>query len=196
MTAQPRLPSRVNDYRTVCGTVSEHTRVHGQDILWERNDLRSDELLDDVHLEVLDSGRRFKPPVKLRTMLQENPSQYQLSKWGLDETREIVFFPAVIALVEAGLAEFTESDDVTTRPTFDIAIGDRITWDDRRFLVMEIAREKQWGNTNLPIYLRVTCSLWRETTPPACSLPIGSVGPPAPAGAFGGEGTALPEEMR
>lgn len=185
-----QLPGLKGDLRTTQGLILEHEEVHGQEILYEVQELRNTELLDTLHAEVLDSGRRFKPAVEILVSgFTLNPTQQLLGKWGIDEQRDIVIYPAVILLVNRGLAKFSDPEDITTRPIFDVGIGDRFTWDDTRYECLEVVRERYWGNTNRPLYLRITANRWRESVEDLDCDDIGSAGPFA-----GGRGTILPDQ--
>jgi len=181
-----QLPTVHNDFRTIQGVILEHEVIHGQLVLYERQTLRNDELLDTLHMEVLDSAREFAPSVKIRVeRVQPDPPQQLLAKWGIDEQRDIVLYPTVIGLAESGLARYPDND-VTRRPEFEVAIGDRFTWDDQRYEVMEVVREKYWGNTNRPTHLRMTAKRWQDSVN---DLDCDNIGTPGPFA--GGQGSAL-----
>ncbi len=142
----------------------EYWTIHGQEVRYEVLDRASTELTDDLHGEALEGDKIFRPPVSLRTHLTADPPQQLLTKWGLDEPRDVVLHPSVIWLVQAGLARFSQPEDPTSRPLYSIDIGDRFIWDDRRYEVKEVVRDIYWANTNRPLYLRVTANLWRSSS--------------------------------
>lgn len=181
-----RLPTIKNDFRTVQTIIKEQEFIHGQLVLYERQALRNDGLIDTLHAEVLDSARRFEAPVRIYIRVEPDPPQQLLAKWGIDEQRDVVIYPSVIGLVEHGLAEFAVSDDPTTRPEFFVAIGDRFTWDDQRYEVTEIFREQYWGSTNRPTYLKMTARRWQDSLD---DINCGNIGTPGPFA--GGQGSAL-----
>lgn len=181
------LPTMNNDLRTTQEMVLEYVQVHAQEVLYEIQD-RANPLVDELHGEILSEDREYKAAVKLLTFVEVDPPQALLTKWGIDEERDLVLRPAVISLVEAGLAKFSREDDVTSRPIFFIGMGDRVTWDDTRYSVKEIVRERYWGNTNRPLWMRLTLSRRHENVEDFECDDVGSAQYP------GGTGSIVPDD--
>lgn len=160
----PPLPTLRGDLAHIQSQILEFWGIHGQEVLYEQFDRLATMKTDDLHGEALEADKVFKPRIALKTHIVADPPQQLLTKWGVDSPRDVVLHPSVIWLVHVGLARFSQPEDVTSRPLYAIDIGDRFVWDDRRYEIKEVWRDVYWGNTNRPLYMRMTANLWRPTT--------------------------------
>lgn len=150
-----RWPAFLGDMRSHQASILEWSLLNGQPVMYRRIDKESTELLDDLHGEVLSGAVSYLPDVELFTQLELNPDQQLLTIYGLDQQRDVIIRPALIACAHATLAVYPDGD-VTSEPQYFLRIGDRFVWDDDIFEVKEVFKDKRWANSTRPLYLFMT----------------------------------------
>lgn len=115
-------------------------------VLWMQID-RKATVVDRLYLET----RRFiyKAPVEMPIFVQVKPSAQLLTKFGIDEERELLAVFSIPILEEMGLG----SNEVT--------IGDKIVYDGTEYEVMSVNRYSYVFNYNIPLDLVTTLQRFR-----------------------------------
>lgn len=94
------------------------------------------------------TGRgKFEAPVLIPAQVERIDKERQLKKWGFDEKREIVVVTPVSMLDRFG---------VKVEP------GDKLIWDGESYMVKQEKRDGYWQNSNVRLYLVMSCDHWRE----------------------------------
>ena len=79
---------------------------------------REETVVDDLYNEAV--ARRFKAPFKLRAHIEHRPSQKALTKYGLDQSRAVLFHIPTLYL--------GDNDYLYAEPNDTWIIGDLIKW--------------------------------------------------------------------
>ena len=115
--------------------------------------------LDPVHMEVDLSDRTWEPVVKCRLFVVPAEEQYQLSRYGLDNVRDLVIQAAVPSLIEAGLASYDPDTRVVTPR---LGPGDLVSYSGIDYEVLERHRGQMFGNTDCVLYFLLNCQKLRR----------------------------------
>lgn len=118
--------------------------------------------LDDIHQEIEEHLKTWADPVELITFVRLNPTEKELKRFGIDGKREIILVPAIVKLVDVGLAILSDGRDPVSDPVIGVKPGDLFDFDGRQFVVLDWHREKYHANTNYPMYIAITGEINRE----------------------------------
>lgn len=115
-------------------------------VLWMQID-RKTTVVDRLYLET----RRFiyKAPIEMPMYIQVKPSSQLLTKFGIDEERELLAGFSIPILEEMGLG----ANEVT--------IGDKIVYDGTEYEIMTVNRYSYVFNYNVPLDLIATLQRFR-----------------------------------
>ena len=105
--------------------------------------------LDPVHMEIDESDKTWEPVVKCRMFVIPEEEHYLLSRYGLDNTRDLVVQAAIPSLVDVGLASYDPDTHVVTPR---IGPGDRLIYSGIEYDVNERYRGAHFGNTDTLLY--------------------------------------------
>lgn len=139
-----------------------------------------DNLTDDLHEEVM-PGRRTYQDYNLFAYVSAEPKRQELSKFGIDEPRNLMVYLAITVLEEAGLAvqlqaEYpegtTDQDDLVEDPDskdggrirFLVGLGDRFWFQRQEYVILSTHEDQFFGNTAVPTYMVASANLVREDT--------------------------------
>jgi len=131
--------------------------------------------IDDLHREVLPADKQFEVPKLFRATVEVQPIQKMLKKYGMDVERVITVTIALPILEDLGLVEqlpktyypgnqrqVPDVNDKADGPLhFKIKEGDRFWYDNLRYRVLTVAETQFFGNTAIPLYLRIDSTLHR-----------------------------------
>lgn len=100
------------------------------------------------------TARRFQDPVDLRAYAEHEPPKKILIKYGLDQTRPVMFKVTTLHLEELGILENRD----------DFLIGDLILWGADTYEIKDQTRdtESYWANSNIPFFLVLGADYYRE----------------------------------
>lgn len=100
------------------------------------------------------SDPRFHDPEMVFCYVDHEPTKKSLIKYGLDQTRDVMFQIATLHLDDLGILENNDT----------FLIGDLIHWGDDFYEIKDQSRdtESYWINTNIPFYLVLGADLYRE----------------------------------
>ena len=134
-------------------------------------------MLDDLHREPLPANDVWQT-YDLPLMVQANPKRQELTKFGIDEPREITFSFALPILEEHGLVvqknaqvvvDGAEQDD--TPATIDggplmflVLLGDRVFFQGHEYVILNIYEDQFLANSEIPMFLTAACNKWQPDT--------------------------------
>lgn len=107
-----------------------------------------DSEVDDVHKEIPEEHKQFYASITIKGFVQPDPERYPLTKFGIEQVRNITMTISVPHLLESGLAE---QDPETKIITLICQVGDRFTYSGILYDVLQIARGHVWANTDIPV---------------------------------------------
>ena len=124
------------------------------------------EVVDDVFDEVREAEKLFtdgvagRPvPHQLRASAKPDPEAQPLSKFGVEETRDILMQASILSLVQAGLA--TQNLDTLEVVTLAKA-GDRFKYSGDVYDVLTVMPSIRFANTDVPLYYDIKGTRYRE----------------------------------
>lgn len=129
-----------------------------------------DTAITDLHLEVLQREKLwddFEFPI----YVVADPAQKELSKFGIDERRDLMIRIALPVLEEQGLViqknavQFVDGVEVELDPVtvdhgplhFLANLGDRVFYQGSQYEILDLKPDQFWGNTDIPCWLLGTC---------------------------------------
>lgn len=107
--------------------------------------------IDDIHKEIAESRKRFLDPVLVRGYVEPDGETHPLTRFGIEQVRNVVLNICVAHMVESGLA--TQDRD-TKEVAQTCAVGDRFEFSGFLYDILEIRRGKMWGCTDIPIWFQ------------------------------------------
>ena len=143
----------VIDLNAVYRILWDYTRFHFPIVNYRVLDVEDQEL-DPVYLEVAESGKSWEDAVELRAYFVPDEETYPLTRYGLEQVRDVVVQVAVPDLVQTGLVTM---DPDTYVQTLVCGIGDRFEYSGVEYDVLQIVRGPHFGNTDVPIYYFMNC---------------------------------------
>lgn len=130
--------------------------------------------LDNLHSEVLPANDQFTE-YDLPINVTANPKRQELSRFGLDEPRELTLYLALPVLEEHGLViqkkkqvvvDGAEEDDA--EDTLDMGpllfltlIGDRVFFQGHQYVILNIYEDQFFANSEIPMWLVAACNKWQ-----------------------------------
>lgn len=114
--------------------------------------------IDDVHDEISDREKVFEAPVHLVAFVAPEGETHPLTRFGLEQVRNIELQITVPHLIDASLA--TQDDD-SKEVKLLAKIGDRIMFSGFVYDILEIHRDKMWANTDIPITFKMRAARYR-----------------------------------
>jgi hypothetical protein len=147
-------------------------------ITYLRNATPNTQFTDDLHMEVLQNDMQWEQ-YELRCHVSIQPKVQELNKFGLDEKRDLLAYPCLPILEDLGLA-VQGAGELYVGPTkivpdqldfnngpirFLTAPGDRLWFANHQYEVLSVHEWNYLGNTNVPMYVVLTCNLFRPNTP-------------------------------
>jgi len=146
---QTRFPTHIVDLnRGIFRILSDYTRLHFPVVSW-RVLATPDAELDPTHLEVDEVEKEWATGINLRAYFVPEEESYPLTRFGLEQIRDVTLQIAVPDLVTSGLATM---DKETGAIVLVCSIGDRFVYSTLEYDVKEIWRGPPFGNTDIPIY--------------------------------------------
>lgn len=160
-----RLPSSREDLDCYFSQINSWVCQQLPIIQYRRHTHPSDCVIDDLHMEIHDEDRQLSPPVDLFAYVELNPSEQNLTVWGIDEPKDILIRVFIDSLVQAGLARYSRPGDRTSRPVYEIDVGDHFLYDEHEYEVLTVHRDKIWANDpSIHLWLVMSADRWQETT--------------------------------
>lgn len=123
--------------------------------------------LDEVHMEVEESDEHWADAVTLFMLVKAPPASNPLTKFGVDESRDLTIQIPTILLERAGLA--TRSADLTVECVLDA--GDRFVWAGVIYDVMQATQDQHWANTYYPLFWTIKAKIYRHEATEMPDLP-------------------------
>lgn len=131
-------------------------------------------LQDDLHMEVL-SGNRTWAEYQFPIHVDAQPKRQELSRFGIDEPRDLLAYFALPVLEEQGLVnqlnakEFVSGVEQDITPVtkdggpllFLVNVGDRITFQGYQYDILTVHEDQFFANTEIPTWLVAACQKWR-----------------------------------
>jgi len=113
---------------------------------------RVETIVDELYVEA--TNRRFLQPEKIHSWVNHQPPKKLLGKYGLDQSRDVMFHFTTLELSELG---FLENRD-------DFLIGDLVDWGGDMYEIKDQSRDTEayWINTNIPFYLVIGADYYRD----------------------------------
>ena len=154
----PNFPTTV-DIKTAYLLMRDYTKRHFPLIAYQQL-LTTVEELDEVHGEIPERAKRWSAPFWLRAFVVPEPVTQSLTKFGLEEQRNVEMFFTVPDLVESGLA-----DQNTT--TFELKVktqglGDHFFYHGVEYEVRHFVPHARWGNTDIILYYSIKAEIYRQ----------------------------------
>jgi hypothetical protein len=108
--------------------------------------------VDDLYHD--STVKKFKTPVTILSFVEHNPSKKLLTRYGMDEQRDVVFNIPVSFLVQAGIV--LQSDTYL--------IGSLIKWGGDNYEIRDqnYPVDSYWMNTNIPFYVSLAADYYRQ----------------------------------
>jgi len=152
-----------NDIWHIYSMIECHSNRHYPFISYYVLETPTDAELDDIHDEIPEYHKNWSDAVQVKAFALPADQAYPLTKFGIEELREVVLFVAVPCLITAGLAA---QDTTTGMVTLGVQPGDRFTYSGHLYDILEWRRDKAWANTDTPITFIATAEkVRREITP-------------------------------
>lgn len=133
--------------------IREHTERHFPQVELIRLD-RATTFVDPLYHEA--PARRWLDPIPLWASVQHRPSKKALTKYGIEQSRDVLFDVSTLHLSELGILEQSET----------FLIGDLIRWGGDHYEIKDQIRDTSayWGTTNIPFFLVLGADYYREGT--------------------------------
>lgn len=112
--------------------------------------------LDPVHQEIEEHLKEWSSAISLVTFVRLNPTAKELLKWGIDDKRDVILTPAVVKLLDVGLATLSDTKDPTSDPIIGVKPGDLFSFDGQQYVVLDYHRESYHANYNKPMYIAIS----------------------------------------
>jgi len=139
--------------------------------------------VDDLHDEVLSPNRQWTD-YAMPFHVAAQPKQQALSRFGIDEPRDLLVYFALPILEEQGLVVQQNAkavvngveQDISPVTTdmgpllFLVSIGDRIFFQGHQYSILTLHEDQFFGNTEIPVYLVAACQKWRPNVTTDSSL--------------------------
>ena len=138
----------------------DYTRLHFPIIEYRVLDVE-DVQLDEIHLEIDEGEKTFLPAVEIRAYAVPEEEQYTLSRYGLEQVRDLVVQVSIPDLIIADLAT-QDLDTFVVTPV--LGIGDRFFYSDIEYDVLERYRGPSFGNTDIPLWFFLNCEKRRPSS--------------------------------
>lgn len=133
--------------------------------------------IDDLHDEVLPENREWTDH-KFPMWVQAQPKRQDLSRFGIDEPRELEIRIALPVLEEQGLVNQLNAQEFVGGLLQDIIpvtkdggallfltdLGDRIFFQGHQYDILSLHEDQFWGNTEIPMWLVGFCNKNRGNT--------------------------------
>lgn len=116
--------------------------------------IRLDRKLTPVDTLYMESpARRFKLPEPIRCLPNHEPAKKLLTKYGMDETREVLFQICTVHLADLGYLQNNET----------WMIGDLVRWGGDTYEIKQQAKatDGYWAQTNIPLYYILGADYYR-----------------------------------
>lgn len=140
-------------------------------------------LLDTLHREPLPVNDEWET-YNLPLLVQANPKRQELTKFGIDEPREITFSFALPVLEEHGLVvqkkrqvivDGAEQDDPADTLDggplmFLVLLGDRVFFQGHEYVIMNVYEDQFFANSEIPTFLTAACNKVQPDTPADATL--------------------------
>lgn len=112
---------------------------------------REDTVVDELYLE--STVKRFHEPLKIFCLPEHEPNKKTLTKYGLEQSRPVLFKVATLHLADAG---YLKNDDTWM-------IGDLIRWGGDIYEVKDQVKDKEayWALTNIPMFFVLGADFYR-----------------------------------
>jgi hypothetical protein len=156
-----RYPRILKDLEMDLRLLREKAHHEYHEILY-RSELTQLKALDDIHLEVEENDRRYAPPVKLWMYVRLSADQNLLTRFGMDRAYDFKIQVPTIILEDAGLA--TRLIDKEFAVEGRLKPGDRFTWGNRDFIIIDTKPDPQayWHFTAYPLHWELSVKLHRH----------------------------------
>lgn len=115
---------------------------------------RDETVVDDLYLEA--PARRFREPTPIKALVEHKPAQKSLSKYGLDQSRDILVHIPTLFL---GDIEYLYAE-----PNDTWIVGDLVRWGGDHYEVRDQIKDTSsyWGQTNIPFFISLACDYYRQ----------------------------------
>lgn len=133
----------------------------------------STSLIDDLHSEVIPLNREWTD-FKIPIYVEAQPKRQELSRFGIDEPRDLLAYFALPVLEEHELVVQLNAKEVVNGAEqdavphtkdmgpllFQVVIGDRIFFQGHLYEISTIHEDQFFGNTEIPTFLVAACTKW------------------------------------
>lgn len=108
-------------------------------------------VVDPLYLE--SPARRFLPPISIRCLPDHEPAKKILTKYGMDQTREVLFQVCTMHLADIQYLQNNET----------WMIGDLVKWGGDVYEIKQMAKatEGYWAETNIPMFYILGADYYR-----------------------------------
>jgi len=110
-----------------------------------------------------DGSPRDKQKFNIRCLIEHTPSKQSLKRYGIEETRDVIFFFPFEKLSSEGL--------VTPQRFRGVDIGDLIEWDGTMYIVLNVHRESYFGQTVSNYFTSAACMRYQHNAVPTEDTP-------------------------
>lgn len=112
---------------------------------------REQTIVDDLYIEA--TAKRFKAPKPIRCYVEHNPTKKSLKKYGLEQTRDVLFKITTMHLADIG---YLQNNSVWM-------IGDLIKWGSDFYEIKDQIPDNNayWATTNIPFYYVLAADYYR-----------------------------------
>lgn len=147
-------------------------------LTYRRRTTPDENLIDDLHFEVLPANRVWVD-YELPIFVEAQPKRQELTRFGIDEPRDLLAYFALPVLEENSLVIQENAKEVVSGQAVDVDpatkdggpllflvnIGDRIFFQHYQYSIQTIHEDQFFGNTEIPCWLVAACSKWRPNVP-------------------------------
>jgi hypothetical protein len=115
---------------------------------------REETVVDELYLEA--TARRWMEPLSVKCLPEHKPSSKALTKYGLDESRDVLFHIPTLFLADV--------DYLMREPNDTWIIGDLIKWGYDYYEVKDQIKnnDSYWAQTNIPMFITLAADFYRH----------------------------------
>lgn len=149
-----RIPDN-HDTSAQKGYLREYSQIAYPEVEIVRLD-RTETVVDELYLEA--TARRWMEPLKVRCLPDHKPSQKALTRFGLEQSRDVLFHIPTLFLADV--------EYLYREPNDDWMIGDLIKWGYDHYEVKDQIKQNDayWAQTNIPMFITLACDYYRHGT--------------------------------
>lgn len=144
-------PSDVDrDFETKLDYLREYSELHFPQLIYRLVKMSQPEM-DEYHREVDPEVVEYYTEINVLAYVEHEPKQKELTRYGIDEKRDVKLRIAMPIAIDVGLA--SQPDPPFGEITYNLNPGDQFWFDGKKYKVLNWYRENYWGSTTYPLWL-------------------------------------------